>query len=548
MADDPWAEFRAAAAPAADDPWKAFRSVSTAEDMARSGGSGALRGFAGFLGIGGDISKGLGAGTQAMKAAGVPVEQARASMLEAMPEWLRKYHQPSKSLSDVVTGGAGTERPVIGSAEIRKGMESAAGAPVTSYVPQTTPGKYAGTVGEFAGNPLSYAAPGTIPAKILGTVAAGVGSEAAGQATAGTKFEPYARVAGALGGSVVPSTVARVVTPAPASAARQRLVDILNDEGVTSLTAGQRTGNEALRYAESTLGNAPFTGQPANRMVREGQEQFTDAALRRAGTGGMATPDVLAANQKRLGDVFQDIPARNALVPDNKFINDIVSATARYKKVPDSQQKAIVQGYIDDIIPHVNAGAMPGAEYQIMRSMLSREAKANADPYLSDALRGIRNALDSAFGRSISPADKDAWNTALREYGAQKVIEKTASKAGEATAEGVVVPANLRNTVSAENRGAYARGEGPFSELSRAGAGVMGPMPNSGTAQRSMAYKIGDLLTGGIGPALTGRALMSGPVQRYLSNQAAAGAVPHAAPRPVSAAIAALMAQQPGGQ
>ncbi len=539
-------KMRGAAAPAA-----AATGMSTDEDVARSAGSGALRGFAGFLGVGGDLSKGLGAATEKLKAAGVPVDEARTSMLDAMPEWLRKYHQPQQTVTGLVTGAPPTPRPVIGSSEIRGAIESAAGAPVTNYKPETRAGKYAGTIGEFGGNPLSYLAPGTIPAKLLGVVASGAGSEAAGQATEGTKAEPYARVAGAMGGALLPGAAARVVTPAPASPARQRLVDILNNEGVTSLTAGQRTGNEALRYAESTLGNAPFTGQPANRIVREGQEQFTDAALRRAGTGGAATPDVLAANQARLGDAFRDLSARNTLQMDQEFGRDVGQAVRGYDRVPPSQQRAIVEGYVNDIVTHMQGGGtMPGAFYQEMRSRLSTQANGlrQSDPTLSDTLRNLRNALDNAMGRSVSPADRDMWNAARREYGAQKVIEKTASRAGEATAEGVVVPSNLRNTVSAENRGAYARGEGDFSELARAGAGVMGPMPNSGTAQRSNVLKLLDVATLGIPNALGGRALMSAPVQAFLSNQAATAAMPHVARRPVSAAIAALMAAQQQNQ
>ncbi len=514
--------------------------VDTGMDVAKSGGSGALRGFAGFLGVGGDISKGLGAGTEAMKGAGVPVDEARTSMLDAMPGWLRKYH----------------EKPAapIGSSEVRGAIEGAAGAPITSYKPETRAGKYAGTIGEFVGNPLSYAAPGTIPAKIIGATAAGAGSEAAGQATEGTKAEPYARVVGAMGGAFAPSMAARAVTPAPASPARQRLVDILNDEGVTSLTAGQRTGNKSLRYHEDTLGNAPFTGQQADRINRQGQEQFTAAAMRRAGDGPDASPEVLARNQRRLGDQFRDLSARNTLQMDQQFGHDVTRAVAGYQRVPASQQRAIVEGYVDDIVGHMQQGAqMPGAFYQEMRSRLSRQSNGlrQSDPTLSDALRDLRNALDDAMGRSISPADRTAWQTARREYGAQKVIEKAASRAGEVTGEGQLVPANLRNTAAAENRGAFARGEGPFSELSRAGATVMAPMPNSGTAQRSMAYRMGDFLTAGALPAAAGRALMSGPVQRYLSNQAAAGAIPHVAPRPRSAVIEALMAAQqqpqPGG-
>jgi hypothetical protein len=176
-----------------------------------------------------------------------------------------------------------------------------------------------------------------------------------------------------------------------------------------------------------------------------------------------------------------------------------------------------VQGYIDDIIDHVNAGSMPGPQYQEMRSRLSRQANSlrQSDPTLSESLRDMRNALDNAMGRSIPPAEQEAWQAARREYGAQRVIEKAASRAGEATAEGQLVPANLRNTVAAENRGAYARGQGPFSELARAGAGVMAPLPNSGTAQRSALMNMAMLPF----TATAGRLITSRPAQAYLGNQ-----------------------------
>ncbi len=189
------------------------------------------------------------------------------------------------------------------------------------------------------------------------------------------------------------------------------------------------------------------------------------------------------------------------------------------------------------------------------------------DPDYADALRGIRNALDNAMGRSIpaGSADQALWQATRREYGAQKTIEKAASKAGEATAEGQIVPANLRNTVATgNNRGAYARGEGDFSELARAGAGVMGQMPQSGTAPRAAIHTIAALLGGGAGavggagvgsgigaaagavagPALAGRTLMSGPVQGYLGNQAATRVLEHLNPRE-AAVVGALLAARP---
>jgi hypothetical protein len=507
---------------------------SATKDIAKSAAAGVGKGVAGLVGFIGDASN---AGAKGLEAATNYISDKLG---------VSRYERPQgPSALDYVPTGAATQRA----------MERITGE---FYKPQTTAGKYAETIGELA--PGLIGGPTGIARRALtNVIVPGAASEAAGQATEGSAAEPYARVAAAMVGGVIPSVAARAITPLPASAARQRLVDVLQGEGVNSLTAGQRTGSDALRYAESTLGNGFGAGGRTNRMIARGQEEFTDAAMRRAGASGPATPEALAANYQRLGDTFNDLSARNTLVMDKQFVRDVNDATRLYDRVPPSQQKAIVQGYQDDILQHArNGGAMPGAYYQEMRSRLSRQSKAvsNSDPTLSEALRDLRNALDDTMGRSIAPADQQAWQNARREYAAQKVIEKTASRAGEATAEGNLVPANLRNTVSAEDRGAYARGQGPFSELARAGSAIMAPMPQSGTAPRLAMHSVASMLGGlmgsasgpGLGtvagavagPALAGRALMSRPVQSYLGNQAMTGAMRNLTPGQ-SAVIAALM-------
>lgn len=415
------------------------------------------------------------------------------------------------------------------------------------YQPQTTAGEYARTVGQFV-PAAAIPGGGGLGARVATAVTGGLGSEFAGQMTKGTSAEPYARIAGGVIGGLAPSAMRGVVTPIPSNPERERLVQVLQGEGVNSITAGQRTGSNALRYLESALGDAPGAGGGAQGAMSNAREQFTQAALRRAGSNGqLATPEVMAANQNRLANNFRDLAARNDLTPDNQFIGDIVNAARNYRRVPDSQQRAMVQGYIDDIAAHVNNGRMPGPMYQEMRSRLSRQSNSlrQSDPTLSEALRDMRVALDNAMERSIPAQSGDAqlWQQTRREYAAQKTLEKAASKAGEATGEGVIVPANLRNTVAAENRGAYARGQGDFADLTRAGATVLTQMPQSGTGPRLMAQgipaAIGSAIMGGtglaaggvgggmagatlgatLGPAIAGRALMSRPVQAYLGNQ-----------------------------
>jgi hypothetical protein len=523
----PWENY----APATSDgPWAKYSKGKPAEhsagetalDVAKSAGVGAGKGAIGLAGLVGDLSDAGAKGIEFL------------TNLTTDAIGAERYKRPEKPsiLHNIPT-----------SAVIQKGIEDN----VTGkfYEPQTTAGKYAETGAEFTASALG--GPGRLGTKALTGLTAGLGSEAAGQVTEGKAAEPYARVAGALVGGFAPSALTRAVTPLPASPARQRLVDVLHDEGVTSLTAGQRTGSKPLQYAESFMGDAPGAGRQATRIQDEGQRQFTEATLRRAGSGPDASPEVLAQNQARLGQQFEALSARNNLAPDNQFITDVTDAVRQYRNVPPSQQRAIVEGYIQDIIPHVQAGTMPGPMYQEMRSRLSRQANGlrQSDPTLSEALRDIRNSLDEAMGRSISPDDRDLWNTTRRQYGAQKTIEKAASRAGEATAEGQIVPANLRNTVSAQNRGAYARGEGDFSELARAGAGVMAPLPNSGTAQRMNILGLLNQATLGSVPATVGRALMSRPAQGYLGNQLMAERVRNLPPAQQAVILSLMGAERP---
>lgn len=499
-------------------------SMDAVLGMGKAFGSGVARGGAMMAGTSGDIKKLMSSAMPSLEAAGVPVEQSRQQFQEVLPEWMRRKSDQTGE--------------VIGTKEVMGAIDRATGLPVTSYQPQNRAEKYAQRVGEFT--PSAMMGGGGF---LRGAVGAGMGSEFAGQMTEGTKYETPARIAGAFVGSMAPDVLRRAVTPNPVSPERQRLLDTLDQEGVTSLTAGQRTGNKTLQYAESILGDAPGAGNRATRTQQEGQRQFTEAAMRRAGAGPSAAPEILADNYQRLGNEFRDLSARNTLRMDQQFGQDLNNAIANYARVPPSQQRAIVENYVDDILQHAQAGGtMPGPYYQEMRSRLSRQSNSlrNTDPTLSEALRDIRNALDNNMERSISPADQQAWQTARQQYGAQKVLERAASRAGEAAAEGQIVPSNLRNAVTAQNHGAYARGQGDFAELARAGSGVMAPLPNSGTGQRAAIHTLATMLGGGAGSAITGnpisgmgvaalagatapaamgRALMSRPAQGYLGNQ-----------------------------
>lgn len=407
------------------------------------------------------------------------------------------------------------------------------------YQPQTTGGKYAKTLGQFLPSTLA-GGPVGMGSKLLGATTGAVGSEAAGQLTEGTGAEPYARLVGALAGGVAPAVARRVVTPLPISPERQKMVEALRKEGV-DLTAGQVSGRKGLQYAESELGG----GKVGNLMEKQG-EQFTSAALKRAGiTADRATPEVLDQAFTRLGNEFDGLAARNSIPPNAQLATDVAAAVTDYAAVvPASARAPIISKLANDMIAAAQNG-LGGKQYQAYRSRLETMARGSKDPQLTSALRDIKESLDDAMERHLAATgspDLGAWREIRNQYRNIIVLEQAATGAGSVAAQGIISPSHLRNaTVSKQGRRNYARGKGEFAELSRAGEATMKPLPQSGTAPRTAARAMGtsvptlvgaamgygagpmEMIAGGMAgaavPYAMGRALLSGPVKKYLSNQ-----------------------------
>lgn len=379
--------------------------------------------------------------------------------------------------------------------------------------------------------------------------------QGAGSATEGQRLEG-AKTGGIVGGGLglaaplaisgVSNAVRRAVTPSPVNAERQAAANVLRNEGV-ELTAGQTTGSKGLRYAESEIG-----GNAAENVMERQGEQFTRAALSRAAVNAdRATPQVIDDAFRRIGGDFDALAARNQIIPDHQLVNDLRTTVGEYGSlVPDSLRAPVVVNVANDIVNAIQRGPLDGAAYQSLRSQLDRASRTSrANPELAQALRGMRESLDDAMERSIAannPRDMGAWRDVRNQYRNMLVIEKAAAGAGENAALGLISPSALRNATVQQGRRAYARGQGDFSELARAGEALMKPMPNSGTAGRLRAQNLSSIiptiLGGGVGagaggplgavagaaagaavPRIAGALMMSRPGQAYLSNQLLSG-------------------------
>lgn len=380
------------------------------------------------------------------------------------------------------------------------------------------------------------------PASLLAKEALLTAGTGAGAATAETLFpgnpiaEMTGQVLGGLGAGGAMKVARKAVTPLPnVSAERRAAVETMRREGVP-LTAGQQTGSKRLQYFEGELGGARIAD------INESQaEQFTRAALSRAGISGRrATPEVMDQAFTRIGQEFDGLAARNALIADQQMVGDIGSVWNDYANLVNPSSRApIIENVIRDISAAIrnNGGTIGGEAYQSLRSRIERAARGTKDPELADALRGLKGALDDAMERSIgqhNPGDLGAWQQVRSDYRNILVLEKAAQTGGEAAALGLISPAQLRMaTQQVYGKRSYVRGRDAFAELAQAGQATMTPLPQSGTAPRLTARPKHLMNPLNWIDSLAAGAVLSGPGRRYLANQVLPRRAPDVSALPV---------------
>lgn len=482
-------------------------------DVASAGAAGLARGAASIVGLPGTVGDLFNQGmTAGGKAIGI------------IPE---DWAAPSNSLSG---------------ASLTEGMSGLTGG-ATDYRGDSRAAKFVGTAAEFL--PGAAAFGGLSPSNLIKYgVMPGVTSEAAGQATEGTAFEPYARAIGALAGGVLPDILkkgaAKLISPyGGADPERLKLASVLDDFGVP-ISAGQRVGNEALRRKEGLTG----AGQALNEAQREA---FTRAALKTAGTdASRATPEVLAETAKRIGSVFDDVTRGVDVTPDPASLTALSGAVDTYKSLaPTGNQAPLISSIFKDVTKAFRGGnAIPASTVNTWRSGLSK-LTASADAATREAAQQALETIDDMLTASLNAAgradDVARLATARGEWRNFLAIQKAATGAGESAAAGLLSPAQLRSAVVQQGRSAFAQGRrGDIGELARAGVGVMDSLPNSGTPAGIRAMlptglssglgatigssigpwgTAGGAALGALVPGLAGAVRMSGPVQSYLANQ-----------------------------
>jgi hypothetical protein len=331
----------------------------------------------------------------------------------------------------------------------------------------------------------------------------------------------------------------------------------LRNEGVTAMTAGQETGSRFLRWIEDATATVPGAGRGPNtaaNMQTTASEQFTAAALRRAGIQGeRATADTMATAFNNIGQEYQALGQVASVPTTPRFGARVRTIANEYEGLtPESVRVPLVGRIANDLEnAATNAVAIPGNVYNSWHSQLRAAQRSQAgNPEASRAIGRMVEALDAQMIRGFPQADQAQMLAYTRDlntrYRNMLAIEQASGAAGENAARGLLSPAALKNAVKAQNSRDYTRGRSELGQLARAGEAVLKPLSRSGTAERTMAHHalnapgmfIGGMVGGDpmsmvagslapmIGKAAAAQIVMSPPVQALARQRLGGQAVP----------------------
>lgn len=384
---------------------------SIASDVAKSGGVGIAKGLMGLAGIGGDTGNMIDRGMDyVLNKLGAPAPNPQA------------FQQSAGPLANALT-----QKVMPTSAGIRSAVEG-----VTGPLPdaQTTPGKYAETIGEFA--PAALAGPGgLIRRAITQAIVPGALSEAAGQATEGTGAEPYARIAGALAGGGVGALADRVSAARSAKNAVPDIQDVLTSssadfkspevqnvtfkpgtiDGVANITANDLNRarlNE--RLAPQTHAILDDLKTPVNGTAHTIEDVQTARTLLGKVAGNFANPTDQAAASQAIGTLDRlmgSMPQARLATGDIAQANaKLVSARGDYasgmtaQRVADKLRNAELQAG-----SAYSGGNINNATRQKLRTLLT--SKSQGRGLTPDELQSIENTvMGSPVGNALRAGGK----------------------------------------------------------------------------------------------------------------------------------------------
>lgn len=412
---DPWASF-----PLADQQktaasgWDAFPladgeappltikksgAKAVAEDVAKSAGVGVAKGAIGLATLPRALSDMADYGPAWLIAKG-------AEKLGLMP----KGRTADEFLADAAKLGAKAPRSPFtppSAGEVQGEIEKVTGP---FYKPQSTAGKYAQTVGEFLPGAAAMGGANIVGNSLRYGVVPGIASEAAGQATEGTKLEPWARVGTALGAGGLASLSARQTSP----------------QAVVS-KAAQGASSQHIDAAEALFQEAQRMGVPLTRA------NALDAVTQ--GATNMSGLQRVVEGAGNLKGFFA--PTESGVAQAGAKAFDLVAPRPAAPSTIGPQIGEAAQGTIKDIQGAINQATRPlykAAEPVQVGAPVQRALAT--DPVYAQTLKEIRS--DPALNATIANLPDDAVGVI------DLVQRRLREKATSAVAPGVADSSNLR--------------------------------------------------------------------------------------------------------
>ena len=267
----------------------------------------------------------------------------------------------------------------------------------------------------------------------------------------------------------------RTVNPTTVVPETQAAAKALRDQfKIKALTAGQRTGDEALRLTEAGA------GKTFSDRLKKQQEQYMQALFREAGiddiyvydpkTGAIlrnkkgeplkapannSSQETLIAAQDKLAKRSNELESRNnAYLPP--IVGDIQAIYQNYLNAPDINPVKRALTEAQDTIAQAAAtgtGTINGTEFRRLHSALM-DAASRANATEAQALRDMAKKLDTSMEAWIAangakdakgvPIDLGAFKKTRKDWSNFYAIKEAAELDPNATRLGYVDPAILR--------------------------------------------------------------------------------------------------------
>jgi hypothetical protein len=347
---------------------------------------------------------------------------------------------------------------------------------------------FATGVGEGAPSMVAATIPSTLGSALLmgGIEAAKYGTpqerEKRGLTTFGTS----------LAGGILGNAAARAVNPI--------------DETLTATQRGALSAMENVGVSPrlSQVTNSPFWARvedwaartPGGAGVMQRFDRANRMAQNRAAAGGMGevanelTPEVFAAANKRIGQVFDDIralPGRPIQVNQNvSTVADDILRQQR-KMLPTQQDTQLIDLANQARALAANRGRIDGETYQLVRSGLSSSSfdatGANKVMY-GRLLEALDDSADASLRASGNTALANSLKTARPEWANLKTLETGAVSEG-----GNVSPARLASVMRSQNPAAFREGRmagNPLYDVAQIGESMKPLQAGSPTYERTL--------------------------------------------------------------